>query len=412
MERGQHVELDVASLVYRGPGLARKDGLVVFVPGAAPGERVTAEITRVRKNYAEARLLAVNGAPSPDRIEPCCRLADGTPTPGCVYDHLAYPAEVAAKNGQLIEMLRRLPECSHAQAEAPFASPLPLLYRNKIVLHARRPRGSAAEPAGSPPLLGYLAEDNRTVVEIPRCPLARTPINEALARFRAGKEFLALEHGDDVTFRWTSTDGVKSWVGCPPKALTLTESSPAGPMTVPADGFYQVNPEVGYALVRQIREWYEAARAEVCDVLDLYCGVGVFGLACAAVGTRNLLGVESGRGAVAAAQANAAALGLTGAFHCVAVEDAAARQFGGIDCSRAAVIADPPRDGLPPGVTEALARIRPPRIFLVSCDPATLCRDLKPLLAAGYRIARARMFDMFPRTAHFESAVALERTQA
>ncbi len=411
MEIGQHVELDIVSLVYRGNGLARKDGMVVFIPGVVPGERVTAEIVRVRKNYAEARLLTLE-KPSGDRMVPCCRLADGAPVPGCVYDHLAYPAEVAAKNGQLLDMLRRLPGCAEVQAEPPFPSPLQLHYRNKIVLHVRRPRGTAAEKVGTPPLLGYLADDNRTVVDLPQCPLARAPINEALARFRAGASFLQLEHGADVTFRWTSADGVKSWVGRPPKTLSLTELSPAGALTVPADGFYQVNPEVGYALVHQIREWYEARTPAVRDVLDLYCGVGVFGLACAAVGTKNLLGIESGRRAVEAAQANAAALNLTGAFHCVSVQEASSRHFGGIDCSCAAVIADPPRDGFEAKVAEALARARPAAIFYVSCDPTTLCRDLKPLLAGGYRIARARMFDMFPRTAHFESAVALERVQA
>jgi tRNA/tmRNA/rRNA uracil-C5-methylase (TrmA/RlmC/RlmD family) len=411
MDIGQQVDLEIASLVYRGNGLARKDGLVVFVPHVAAGERVTAEILRVRKNYAEARLVTVE-APSPDRIAPCCTLADGTSVPGCVYDHLAYPAEVSVKNGQLLDMLRRLPGCAEVQADPPFASPLPLHYRNKIVLHARRPRGTPAEAVGEPPILGYLAEDNRTVIDLPQCPLARAPINEALARFRDGESFRQLAHGDDVTFRWTSADGVKSWVGRPPKELMLSETSPAGPLTVPADGFYQVNPEVGYALVRQIAEWYGAERPGVCDVLDLYCGVGVFGLACAAVGTRNLLGVESGRGAVAAAQANAAALNLTGAFHCVSVAQAASQRFGGIDCAQAVVIADPPRDGFEPKVAAALVRASPARIFYVSCDPATLCRDLKTLLAGGYRISGVRMFDMFPRTAHFESVVALTRAQA
>jgi len=408
MDAGRQVELDIASVVYRGSGLARLDGLVIFVPGCAPGERVRAEITRVRKNYAEARLLEVL-TPSPDRIEPCCRLGDGTRVPGCVYDHLAYAAEVAVKQAQLLGMVRRLPGCAGVDAAPPFASPLPVHYRNKIMLRAQRPRGTPAEAAGTPPRLGYLGDDNRTVVDLPQCPLARATINEALARFRGSPAFLDLAHGEAVTFRWTSADGVKSWVGRPPGGLTLHEHSPAGPLAVPADGFYQVNPEVGYALVRQVREWFEAAKGEVCDVLDLYCGVGVFGLACAAGGLRNLLGIESGKGAVEAAQANAAALGVAGSYHCLTVEKAAARRFGGLDCSQALVIADPPRDGFEPKVADALLRLAPPRICCVACDPATLCRDLKVLLAGGYRIARLRLFDMFPRTAPFETAVELQR---
>lgn len=409
MEIGQQLELDIASVVYRGSGLARHEGLVVFVPGCAPGERVKAEIVRLRKNYAEARLISVL-TPSPDRSDPCCRLDNGFHVPGCVYDHLAYTAEVDLKSGQLLEMLRRLPHCEDVSLDPPFASPLSLNYRNKIVLHTRRPRGTAAEAVGTAPLLGYLGDDNRTVIDLPQCPLARVPINETLTRFRQGEAFLKLAHGDDVTFRWTSADGVKSWVEQPPKNLVLREHSPAGPLAVPADGFYQVNPEVGYALVRQVQEWFSATKDTVCDVLDLYCGVGVFGLTCAMEGARNLMGVESGKSAVAAAMANAIALGIKGAFHTVSVGAAAAQHFGGIDCSQAFVIVDPPRTGLEPKVADTLVRIGPPRIAYVSCDPARLCRDLKVFVAGGYRIANARMFDMFPRTAHFESAVLLQRT--
>lgn len=411
MDVGQQVELDIASIAYRGSGVARLDGLVIFVPGCAPGERVRAEIVRLRKNYAEARLLAVL-TPSPDRIEPCCRLADGTRVPGCVYDHLAYTAEVEVKQAQLLEMIQRLPGCAEVQADTPFASPLSAHYRNKIVLHAQRPRGTPAEVVGTPPLLGYVGDDNRTVIDLPQCPLARAPINEALVRFRENPAFLNLAHGDSMTFRWTSADGVKSWIGSPPKGLVLHEHSPAGPLIVPADGFYQVNPEVGYVLVRQVREWFEAAKGVVSDVLDLYCGVGVFGLGCAAEGgsVRNLMGVESGKLAVEAAQANASTLGIIGSsYHCLAVEKAAIRRFGGIDGSQALVIVDPPRSGFAPKVAEALIRLAAPRICYVSCDPATLCRDLKVLLAGRYRIARLRLFDMFPRTAHFETAVELER---
>jgi tRNA/tmRNA/rRNA uracil-C5-methylase (TrmA/RlmC/RlmD family) len=410
VQEGQQIELEIAKVVYRGSGLARLDGMVVFVPGCAPGERIRAEVVRIRKNYAEARLIEVLEA-SADRTEGCCRLESGVAVPGCVYDHVAYAAEVAIKREQLLEMVRRLPGCSGVVDEDPFASPLPLNYRNKITLHAQRPRGSEAEHSGSAPWLGYFGDDNRTVVDLPQCPLARGPINETLTRFRASEAFRNLKHGESITFRWTSADGVKSWIGEAPSGLMLSEHSPAGALKVPAGAFYQVNPEVGYALARQVAQWFSEGNDGSGDVLDLYCGVGVFGLSCAAGGgVRNLLGVESVASAIEAAEANATALGLASNFQCLTVEKAAQRRFGGIDGSSAMAIVDPPRTGLDIKVAKALVRLGTPRICYVSCDPATLCRDLQVLLAGGYRVSKLRLFDMFPRTAHFETAVELTRS--
>ena len=411
MQTGQQVDLEITKVVYRGDGLARLDGLVFFVPGVVTGERVRAEVVRMRKNYVEARLLEVLEA-APERVAPDCRLESGAPVPGCVYDHLSYQAEVAVKREQLLDMVRRLPGCAEVSDEPPFASPLARHYRNKIVLHAQRPRPDEDGAQDVAPRLGYFGSDNRSVVDVPQCPLARGPINEALARFRDSEAFRDMRHGESITFRWSSADGVKSWIGDAPPGLELSEHSPAGALRVPSDGFYQVNPEVGYALVRQVREWFAAATASgVSDVLDLYSGVGCFGLACAYDGkVRNLMGIESGRRAVAAAEANAAALGVKGTFHCMAVEKAAQRRFGGIDGSQAYVVVDPPRDGLEAKVAKALVTLAAPLLCYVSCDPATLCRDLNILLAGGYRVNRLRLFDMFPRTAHFESVVELARS--
>jgi 23S rRNA (uracil1939-C5)-methyltransferase len=410
-------DLTIESVAYRGRGVARLDGWACFVDGVAPGEQVRVRVEKVHRNFLEARLLAVQH-PSPDRIPPCCRLPSGTRVPGCVYDHLAYPAELAIKQRQLTDFLRRLPGIGDVTLAPPSPSPLDRHYRNKIVLHAqRRPR----EPH---PRLGYYGDDNRTIVEIPACPLARVEINTALAAFRLGGDFRRLRPDETVTFRWTATDGVIVWRGEHAPRQTLTEQALCGALELPADAFYQVNPEVATALVRQVVEWFTASGTPATppattagtdaprpDVLDLYCGAGVFALACAQVGgARCVAGIEAYAPALAAARANAARLGLSAAsFTCQTMESAAAAGFGGGALSAATVIVDPPRQGLEPEVTRALAAARPSRIFYISCDPATLARDLKILLPTGYTLRLARLFDMFPRTAHFETAVWLDR---
>ena len=401
---GDLLDLTVETVAYRGSGIARHEGCVVFVAGVAPGERVRVRVDRLRRNYAEARLLAVL-ASAPERIAPCCRLADGTRVPGCVYDHLAYPAEVALKHRQAGEFLGLLPGAAGARILPAVPSPADRHYRNKIVLHAQRAR------RGLPALvLGYLGDDNRTVVDIPACPLACAPINEALAAFRVSREFGRQPDGGSDTFRWTAADGVRRWSGGDaPPAERLTEETPLGPVAVPAGAFHQVNPGLAPALVRQVSEWFGEAGGAGADVLDLYCGVGAFGLACGRAGARRVVGIETGRDAVAAARDNARRHAIPAVFHCRTAAEAAAGGFDGVALGAATVVVDPPRQGLEPAVTAALARLRPARILYVSCDPATLARDLRALLPAGYELRVWRVFDLFPRTAHFETVVWLER---
>ena len=400
LETGTRLDLKIEDVAYRGPGIAHHEGLVIFVDRVAPGERIEAEITSCKKNFAEARVLRLL-EPSPHRIPPCTQVADGTSLPGCVYDFLDYPTEVEVKHRQMLGLLRQVPGIREA-ALPPFASPAELKYRNKIVLHVQR---AGREPAH----IGYYGDDNRTVVDIERCPLACDAINFAWAAQR-DEARRKLENGQRITLRWTPADGVASWVDqASETAPMLTEESPVGPMKVPLDGFYQVNTAVAGELVRQVRDWYARAAAEsgTRHLLDLYCGVGVFALACAADGAAPVLGIESVRPAIAAARQNSRALGQAATFHCARVEEAARTGFGDLDLSRYLVIADPPRQGLDPNVIDTLGNGRAPHLIYAACDPATLARDVKRLASFGYRLRAARMLDMFPRTRHFETAVWL-----
>ena len=398
---GTETELEIQDVAYRGSGIARRGGIVIFVPGTLPGEVVRTRIVGSGKRFLTGEAVEILH-PSPDRIEPCCRLADGTRVPGCVYDHVAYGAEVALKDAQLRNFLRRLVTDGDGVFLPPVPSPAPLHYRNKAVFHVQKTGGSLRA--------GYLGDDNRTVLDVPACPLADAAINFAWSQMRNGK---SLRDGDCVTFRHTKADGVISWIGRPPEnAKWLTEESLAGPLLVPPDGFFQVNPSVARTLVAEVMNWLAEATRETdaLRLLDLYCGVGVFGLAAAKNGFAEIVGIESGRAAIAAARRNARALGATAAtFHCERVADAARQGFHCPGFERTVDIVDPPRAGMEPGTAEALAMAGPAAVIYVSCDPATLTRDLAVFAEHGYAVRRARVFDMFPRTLHFETAVLLSR---
>ena len=401
----------IAKNVYGGDGLGRLgDGRVVFVPGAWAGEQVRAEITEERKHYVKAKLVEVVEK-SPDRLETASGSRDSSGSgivriPGMVYADLSYKGECEAKGSQLREFFdrARLPVPQIEQSN----NQTILNYRNKAVYHFAKQRGEW--------LIGYRAEPSHEIVDVERDPLVVPEINAKLPEIRRSVRTLLttgpepvrrdIERKGNVTVRWTPKSGVKWWVGDAPKDLVLKETTCGRDFEVPADGFYQVNPAVGEALVKAVVEEYEKGAKDAPEVLDLYCGVGVFGLCC---NPPKLTGIESGRQAIDFAKKNAANQKYANAKFWA---ERVGQNLKRISVSsRTTVIVDPPRDGMEPNVPKWLAESKAPRILYVSCDPATLVRDLKTI-CRNYDIASVRWFDMFPRTARFETFVTLERKKS
>ena len=389
----------IAKNVYGGDGLGRLgDGRVVFVPGAWAGEQVKAEIVEEKRHFVKARLVEVVEQ-SPDRVE----CAAERIVPGMVYANLSYDGELKAKEGQLCEFLERarieVPEFVSAKSGAE------LNYRNKVVYHFAK--------YGNGWRIGYRTEPSHEIVDVVDDPLARPEINAKLGEIRRAVTTLLTtgpvqvrkdtERKGSVTVRWTKKTGVKWWIGDAPKDMVLKETTGGLDFEVPADGFYQVNTDVGDELAKAVVEAYRKGADVAPDVLDLYCGVGVLGLCCKAP---RLTGIESGRQAVEFAKRNAVAQNAANArFFSEQVGRSLKRIKVG---STTTVIVDPPRGGLEPNVPKWLVASNAPRILYVSCAPATLTRDLKTLSRA-YAVASVRWFNMFPRTARFETLVSLSR---
>ena len=402
----------IAENVYGGDGLGRLgDGRVIFVPGAWAGEQVRAEIVEEKKHFVKARLVEVVER-SPDRIgDPETgnrEQGTGNRIPGMVYADLSYEGECKAKEQQLLEFFERA-RLAAPPPSSPFPLPSSLNYRNKVVYHFAKQRGKW--------VIGYRTEPSHEIVDVESDPLARPEINAKLPEIR--RSVLALltngpqavrrdiEQKGNVTVRWTQKTGVKWWVGDAPKDLVLKETTCGRDFEVPADGFYQVNPEVGEALVKTVVEEYQKGAKDAPEVLDLYCGVGVFGLCC---NPPKLTGIESGRQAIDFAKRNAAnQTSRTSQTSRTFYAERVGQNLKRISVnSHTTVIVDPPRDGMEPNVPKWLAESKAPRILYVSCDPATLVRDLKTI-CRGYDIESVRWFNMFPRTARFETLVVLRK---
>ena len=391
----------IAKNVYGGDGMGRLgDGRVVFVPGAFAGENVKAEFIEEKRNFVKARLVEIV-EPSPERIGRDGKGDGSAPVvPGMVYSDLSYRGECEAKRRQLEEFFDRArivhPEIGQSTNRTFFN------YRNKAVYHFAKQKGKW--------VLGYRTEPSHEIVDVTVDPLACPEINaklpeirrQVLALLTQGAEVVrkSVEKEGNVTVRWTARSGVQWWIGRAKQPVVMKELTCGKVFEVPSDGFYQVNPEVGEELVKAVVAEFKKSPTE--ELLDLYCGVGVFGLCCAPA---KLTGIESGRQAIEFAKKNASSQNYAGArFYAEEV----GRNLKRIRITeRTTVVVDPPRAGMEPNVPKWLAESKAPRIFYVSCDPATLMRDLRTL-TRNYEVESVRWFNMFPRTARFETLVVLK----
>jgi 23S rRNA (uracil1939-C5)-methyltransferase len=394
-------ELTIEKLVYGGEGLGRVDGRVVFAPYVLPGERVLVEPASARGGLLRARLREVL-APAAARVEPQCPYFGRCG--GCHYQHAGYEAQLEAKRSILRETLRRVGKID-APEEIATISAEPWGYRNRAQFHID---GAA---------IGYLEGQSHKLCPITHCPISSPRVNETLTaliammrdarwpRFLRAIEVFTnetevqlnvLESERGVAkrfFEWCA----EAIPGFTPGLLDYTAAGAA--YRVGSGSFFQVNRFLIDELVRT------AIGGAAGDwALDLYAGVGLFSAPLARRFAR-VTSVETGGSAVRDLRFNAERAGAALEIAQGSTED----YLRALEAPPDFVLADPPRTGLGRGVVTRLAELKPRRIGIVACDPATLARDLPGLLAAGYRIEQLTMIDLFPQTFHIETVVQLSR---
>ena len=347
------MELTINDIAFGGKGVGRADGLAVFVPFTIPGERVTVEITRRKKKYAEAELVSV-GAASPDRVEPVCPYFGRCG--GCSYQHIAYPAQLAIKSTQIEQTLRRVGKLAEVPMRPIVPSPKPYGYRNRIRVHA----------VGG--VIGFFAVDANALLDVEQCPIASAEVNQRLAGFRTR----SLPDGD----------------------YTLSQEREKG-------FFEQTNNEVARAML----EIVEGLLTPGGTLIDAYCGAGFFAHH---LGGRfdQVIGIEENEYAVQVARSQAAPNEryIAGDVSMVLPEtlDQACREGG------TTLVLDPPAVGVTARVLDAALAAGPREVIYVSCNPATLARDLA-VLCRGFKLESVTPLDMFPQTAEIEVVACLRR---
>jgi 23S rRNA (uracil1939-C5)-methyltransferase len=392
-------DLHIEKWVYGGRGLGRLEGRAVLVPFVLPGEVVRVELERERPGLLEAKLSAVVTA-SPQRTQPPCPYFGRCG--GCHYQHATYEAQLARKVEVLREVFQRVGK-QEAPGEIDVISASPWEYRNRAQFHVA---GGEA---------GYLEAGSNRLCPVGRCPICSPAINQALAtlrgmirdnrfpRFVRSVELFTNE--SEVQLNVLEADRLVAkrffeWCaeGMPGAAAGSLDYRAAGQdYRVSHRSFFQVN---RFLIDNMVERALEGAEGETA--VDLYAGVGLFSLPLARR-FQSVTAVESVGGAVRDLEFNASRASLA----VKAVRATAEEYLRDADRPPDFLLADPPRAGLGKAVVQDLVRLRPGRLTILSCDPATLARDLGPLTAAGYRTERVTLIDLFPQTYHIETVVNL-----
>jgi 23S rRNA (uracil1939-C5)-methyltransferase len=434
--RGELLDVEIDSLAFGGRGVARRDGFVVFVSGALPGDRVRAEITKGRKRFAEARTVELLQAGA-DRVPDRCQHG-GEPCPGAPWQGLAYESQLAHKQDQVAEALRRIGELAGFELEEIVAAPEQWRYRNKLEYSF----GPTAEGGAA---LGFHARGRwDLIVDVEDCKLASEAGNAA----RNGVREWAREKGISAYDRPARSGVLRNLVvregrrtgqiqtrlvtsaaplPQPPvdlhTAIEGDSGSTEGPTGVLGEellreelsglrlamshgAFFQTNTEQAERLYAVAAELAGLSGRE--RVFDLYCGIGTIGLTMAAQ-AGEVWGVEIVPEAIVDAERNARRNKIENAHFRAANARTGVRPLVEEAGKPDVVVIDPPRAGLSQKIVRRVLECEAQKIVYVSCNPTTLAPNAAQLVEAGYTLRRVRPVDMFPQTPHIECVALFEK---
>lgn len=393
MTAARVVELRIDALAAGGDGVGRDpDGRVVFVPFAAPGDRLRVRVVEERARFARGEIEAVLEA-SPARVAPPCPVF-GT-CGGCAWQHIAYETQGAAKRAIVADALARVGKLGNLPAVDFTASPAPYGYRGRARVLLERGR------------VGFRQRRSHALCAIDACPLLVPALDEALGAMAAappspdGEWELAV--GDDGRVRTAPLGaGALAREGEPARILLAAAGER---IQVSAGVFGQANALLLDALATTVLE----AAGSGGIALELFAGAGFFTLGLARRFAR-VIAVESDPGGVRDLAHNLAEAQLR---HVRVIEARVETWLAAADAEarRAEVVVlDPPRGGVGAAAARALAQLPARRLVYLSCDPATWARDLAVLGSHGWQLMRVHGFDLFPQTPHVEALAVLERS--
>jgi len=404
-------EITFEKMVSGGDCMGRlPDGRALFVPFVLPGETVRVAVVDEKKRYARGWPVEVL-SPSPERIAPRC-IHFGE-CGGCQYQHLDYESQLRLKEALLRDQFQRIANLENPPIQPMVPAPNPWNYRNHVQFHLSQ--------AGE---LGFVHADGEHLLVIEECHLPQTGINTLWPQLDFGAEsgvyrlgvrqnsfedIMLILEGDDPQAPEFSEDIPVSAVYTPPEArLTVLAGDDHQVFTllgrhfqVSARSFFQVNTPMAEKMITYLLE--NISMTQYMQAVELYAGVGAFS-AFIAPRVGHLTAIENSGSAC-----HDFAVNLDEFDNVSLYEAEAEAALPALDIPVDLLLMDPPRAGLTPAVHDVLAELLPGQIAYISCDPATLARDVKRILQRGYHLQSVTPFDLFPHTAHVESVSLMSR---
>ncbi|MDP9111835.1 MAG: 23S rRNA (uracil(1939)-C(5))-methyltransferase RlmD [Candidatus Eremiobacteraeota bacterium] len=441
---GAELELIFSDLLANGQAVGRANGWVIFCFGPLPNEKARVRVTSVKQKYSVAHMVQLL-VRSPQRAVPFCAVFGSCG--GCQVQHFSYDGQLAWKTGVVRNALSRIGGFEDVAVRAAIGMVHPRSYRNKMSL--------VVDHKGTVPSIGFYKQRSHDVVAIDGCPIVTPQLDAYIGRLNAARTkpataelFRPARHIVSRNARATGEAVVTvttpqlsqevertgtALLSQLPGAVGLTNSYELNSANaivgrrhrlvfgrgeieeqiagvryrVSAGSFFQVNVEIVDRIFAFLKPGLQVPR----KIVDLYCGAGTFALYFASLGC-DVYGIEESSQAILEAEENAKLNGLEARvrFRAGRVEDNIQTLEANAALKDAEIVfLDPPRKGSDETTLSALAAAGTPYVWYLSCDPATLARDLKFLAVNGYRLGVVQPFDMFPQTGHVETLVTLYR---
>ena len=447
--RNNKYTLEIVSLGHSGEGVGKYEGFTVFVPHALPGETVEVKITEVKKNYAKANLQKVQ-VPAPFRLVPQCPIY--YQCGGCQLQHVAYDQQLVLKRQQVVDAVTRIGKIADVTIHPTLGAAEPWYYRNKMQFPIGMAKGQVA--------VGCFAQGTHQIINTKHCYIQHSD-NDGIAQTvqqvvtelgistydeRTGQGEMrhvigrvGIATGEVMVVLVTATPDLPNKVALIQRLLervpnivsiihnvnnkptnvilghkmktvwgrdTITDRLGKFTFHISARSFFQVNTAQAEVLYNKAVEYAGLTGTET--VIDAYCGTGTITLFLAEKAAK-VYGIEMIEPAVADAKVNAQINQVTNVEFVVGdVVDVMPRMFKQ-GLRPEVIVVDPPRAGCDKKVLETFAAMQPERIVYVSCNPASLARDLAILAELGYKTKEIQPVDMFAQTYHVESVALIER---
>ncbi|MCX8001335.1 MAG: 23S rRNA (uracil(1939)-C(5))-methyltransferase RlmD [Anoxybacillus mongoliensis] len=446
--KNEYYDVIFEDLTHDGAGVAKIDGFPIFVPNGLPGEKAKIKVIKVKKGYGYGRLIELY-EPSADRVEAPCTVYKQCG--GCQLQHLSYEGQLKAKHKQVKEVLARIGKVEHAIVHPVLGMNDPWRYRNKAQVPVGEREGGL--------VAGFYKERSHDIIDMESC-LIQQEMNDIvvqtvkhiceqynipayneqthkgvlrhiMARYGATtKEVMVvlitrteeLPHKKKVVEAIVErVPSVKAIVqNINPKRTNVIMGEQTHVLwgseyiydyigdiqfAISARSFYQVNPKQTKVLYEKALEYAELTGKET--VIDAYCGIGTISLFLAK-NAKKVYGVEIVPEAIEDAKRNAALNGITNVEFAVGEAEVVIPKWYEQGVKADCIVVDPPRKGCDETLLQTIIAMKPKRVVYVSCNPATLARDLRMLEDGGYQTLEVQPVDMFPHTVHVECVAKLE----